>query len=59
MSPEIPEIDLRVQDIIIEVITEGQTTSEHTNNYGISEQFSYFDGDLYVINDKGDDNDTY
>ena len=43
----------------MEAITEGQTTSEHTNNYGISEQFSYFDGDLNVINDKGDDNDTY
>ena len=43
----------------MEVVTEGQTTSEHTNNYEISEQFSYFDGDLNVINDKGDDNDTY
>ena len=43
----------------MEVVTEGQTTSEHTNNYEISEQFSYFDGDLNVINDNGDDNDTY
>ena len=43
----------------MEVVTEGQTTSEHTNNYEISEQFSCFDGDLNVINDKGDDNDTY
>ena len=41
----------------MEVVTEGQTTSEHTNNYEISEQFSYFDGDLNVINDNGDDND--
>ena len=30
----------------MEVVTEGQTTSEHTNNYEISEQFSYFDGDV-------------
>ena len=43
----------------MEVVTEGQTTSEHTNNYEISEQFSYFDGDLNVINDICDDNDTY
>ena len=43
----------------MEVVTEGQTTSEHTNNYEISEQFSYSDGDLNVINDNGDDNDTY
>ena len=51
--------DPRVQDILMEVVTEGQTTSEHTNNYEISEQFSYFDGDLNVINDICDDNDTY
>ena len=38
----------------MEVVIEGQTTSEHTNNYEISEQFSYFDGDL-----NGDDNDMY
>ena len=43
----------------MEVVTEGQTTSEHTNNYEISEQFSYFDRDLNVINDICDDNDTY
>ena len=43
----------------MEVFTEGQTTSEHTNNYEISEQFSYFDGDVNVINYNFDDNDTY
>ena len=58
-EPPDPEIDPRVQDILMEVVTEGQTTSEHTNNYEISEQFSYFDGDLNVINDICDDNDTY
>ena len=34
----------------MEVVTEGQTTSEHTNKYEIN---------LNVINDNGDDNDTY
>ena len=58
-EPPDPEIDPRFQDILMEVVTEGQTTSEHTNNYEISEQFSYFDGDLNVINDICDDNDTY
>ena len=58
-EPPDPDVDPRVQDILMEVVTEGQTTSEHTNNYEISEQFSYFDGDLNVINDNGDDNDTY
>ena len=43
----------------MEAVTEGQTTSEHTNNYEISEQFSYFDGDVNVINYNFDDNDTY
>ena len=41
----------------MEVVTEGQTTSEHTNNYEISEQFSYFDEDLNVVDENGDDND--
>ena len=58
-GPLNPEIDPRVQEILMEVVIEGQTTSEHTNNYEVSEQFSYFDGDLNVINDNGDDNDTY
>ena len=34
----------------MEVVTEGQTTTEHTNKYEIN---------LNVINDNGDDNDTY
>ena len=42
--------DPRVQDILMEVVTEGQTTTEHTNKYEIN---------LNVINDNGDDNDTY
>ena len=43
----------------MEVVTEGQTTSEHTNNYEISEQFYNFDRDLNVINEDGNDKDTY
>ena len=43
----------------MKVDTEGQTTSKHTNNYEISEQFYNFDRDLNVINEDGNDKDTY
>ena len=49
-EPPDPKIDPKVQDILMEVVTEGQTTTEHTNKYEIN---------LNVINDNGDDNDTY
>ena len=57
-EPPDPGMDPRVKDILMEVDTEDQNTSEHRKNYEISEKYDYFDGDLNIVDDIDDDNDT-
>ena len=56
-EPPDPEIDPRVQDMDTPSWRRLQRDRTHTNKFLISEQFSYFDEDLNVVDENGDDND--
>ena len=56
-GPLNPEIDPRVQDMDTPSWRRLQRDRTHTNKFLISEQFSYFDEDLNVVDGNGDDND--
>ena len=58
-EPPEPDIDPRVQDILMEEDVEDEIISTYSKNYETSEKFAYFDEELNVIdNDNDNDDDT-